>query len=99
MVHEVCGAVDQASAAHAQCGLPVQSAGGVDISRQRQTNIGHARVLLSVLSQDVAQILRDSQSAMMRSVTSRAAAEIMETFYYLCLPFWLWLPIHFTIHF
>jgi len=63
MAHELGSAVDEASPAETQCDLPVQPAGRVDGGGQRQTQVSHAGVLLSMLSQDVAHILREGQSA------------------------------------
>lgn len=67
VVHELGGAVDEASPAHAQRGLPVQPAGLVDDGGQRQTQVGHAGVLPSVLSKGVAQALRAGQSERIKS--------------------------------
>lgn len=79
MLHELSGAMDQASPAHAQCGLPVQPTGLVGDGGQRQTHVRHTGVLPSVLSQGVAQILREGESERTQSVKMRAAAQITTT--------------------
>lgn len=61
LLHDLCGAVDQASSEHAQCGLLVLRAGLVEGGGQGQTEVGHARLLLSVLSERVAQLLGECQ--------------------------------------
>ncbi len=79
MVQELGGAVDQASPAHAQCPLPVQPASLVDVGRQRQTQVCNNEVLLSMLSEDVTQILREGHSERRETVNTRTAAEITES--------------------
>lgn len=61
-LHETGGAVGQASHAHAQCDLPVKPAGLVGDVGKRQIPVSRTSVLLSVLGQDVAQILAEGQS-------------------------------------
>lgn len=68
VLQELGSTVDQPSPAHAQCGLPVQPAGLIDNSGQRQTQVSHAGVLLSMLSQDVAQLLSEGQPESRESV-------------------------------
>ena len=67
VAEELGGTVDEASPAHAQCGLPVEPAGLIDDGGQRQTQVGCAGVPLSVLSKDVAQVLGEGEPGGIKS--------------------------------
>lgn len=68
VVHELSCTVNQTSPAHAQCGLLAQPAGLVDGGGQRQIHVSNAGVLLSMLSKDVTQFLREGQSESIKTV-------------------------------
>lgn len=62
LLHQLSSSVGQASPAHAQCALPVRSTAFVHDRGQSQILLFYAGVFQSMLSEDVAQLLREGQS-------------------------------------